>query len=228
MKSIMIIAEDTEILITIMYFLSEFNLIKQDIPTDEISFFKYKFKETIIYTAIGCGSDNVLKFFKSLLYENRKVLERLTIQDNLKAIFIYLDKDSKTKIETFLNQKNENFEYLNENTIKLVNQVKGNCIDLYFIFLGKSCKLFDTKLVEEFESIFIDYEKDEIESNELFRIMLQQQNIIKPSLLFPLKMIILYNEKPNIKTYIKKLEKQQNIINKLKDYLEIELIKQYF
>jgi len=215
---VIILTEDTEILVAIKYYLEKELNIELTNP-ERVGInrgFMYKYRVDnggkILYTIVSNGKDAVLKDFKTIL----KFYKRFK-NDTIQAIFLYFDKDAENIVKKKIEKLKEEFQDLEINFDQNVGKYKD--FKIYLISLGKELELCGLRIVTEFETLFLKNEKEEIE-RELCNI-LKSKNITKASLIFPLKMVLIYKRKPDIKIYLDKSKLD------LREELRIEEIIKY-
>ncbi len=213
-----IIAEDTEIMEAIRYYIEmELNtkLIKYfrsiTFLNDEQFMFHYNIRGKKLYTYVANGYANALKIFKLTLKHYKRFHE-----DNIAAIFLYFDSDVKHIVNRELERLREEFPNFHMDSNK--HEYKYEKFKIYVIFLGTDVKLCNKNISNEFESLLLERQRLEIE-NELCEII-RNKNLTKASLILPLKIILLHKEKPRIQIYLSKCSIDLRDVLRIKEVID--------
>ena len=185
---VIVITEDFEILDAVKFYIEREMGITLSRPekignVEKWCAYGYKVGTEWLYTFVGGGYGEAINLF-------RKIVEgkyyKMFKDDGVKAIFLYFDKDVEDHDRRELGFNAEKVNY------------KG--FHVYLLFLGKRLKLCEMEIKAEFETLLLEKEKEEIE-NKLCGVI-REREINKASLIFPLKLIILYNQKPRVRNYL--------------------------
>jgi len=211
MIGIILFAEDYEILITFIELLRRYAKLKKRKETE--SWYEFSGEKIELCSVLAGGYRNLIKRLKDFL-EN-KVFERIIFNwiknKEFEKVFIIIlyDKDKEQEISSELSVWKEKFK-------RAFRDVKEK-IEIKHKGVGVNFKNFTS----EIESYFLrrEYEKKEISEEELenYKKLLPTNKV---SLVFYLKQILKFKEKPSMKVYLERVLNDEEFCK----YLEEEIL----
>jgi len=214
--NVVVFAEDFEIMETFKkVFEKKLDSLRSEVESHE--YYKFRWKLGEVFTILAKGGDRLLQLLNDY-YENG-CLNNLIVKPlkngmaDVVFVIILHDKDKESKIGKAVEDVFERF-------LKSLDKKIRSKIRIRKRALGGPLPIKSFNISKEFETYFLinEIKKNKLSKNELARYceLIENNQKVKACLLFYLKQILKYKDKPSIRIYLEKhLHKENELCEKL-------------